>query len=210
MKWSRFNMKKFINLMNTTVMNILDPSDRCGSCMSDPETDPISSAQLTCAQSSTDTMFNVSLWSNTGDCSGNVTDNIQAIGHSSDPTIPASAYCMSGIVSISGSDIPIFLIVDCGNNAPQPSSDPQCSLSTDQKLIIIGASIGAGVLLILVVASCCYCCQKRRAAQQAQLAHSNPGLARGILVEQPPTPYNINQPAYIVYPNQGQSQYIRM
>jgi len=197
----------------SSLLSILDPNDRCGACITDPATSPVSSARLICAQTASDTQLHVTTWAD-GDCSGNATVVIIGNAHMNDPNgNNIRSLCMPVTVSLSAMNLTLsyYATADCGDDAPVPAAQPQCSLSKQLQWIIIGASVGLGLLLISLIACCCYYSARKRAAQRAQLAHYNPGLARGILIEQPTSNYYQPQYGYTVQaPVSQPHQYVRM
>jgi len=202
-----------------TKLSVVDSNDRCGACIDNPTTSPPSSVTLVCAQTTSDTQLKVTLWQNNEDCSGAPNVTIVGNAHSDNPTSPASSLCMPVTIQVLSLNLTLsyYAITDCGDNAPVPAAQPQCSVSAEQRWIFIGAFVGAGVLFILFIATCCYCVRKRSIQrQQALLAHSNAGLSRGISIERPTINHYQAQSGYGVPQQQQQipvsqaTPYVRM
>jgi len=141
---------------------VVEPGYRCGeSCIPDGS----SSANVICAQSSTVTLFSADLWINSSSCAFN--PNVTIIANATNTNVSANTFCMLGSLSADGFTLPIYLIVDCGSNSPDPNSGIDhlsCEYSTKQKALLIGTAVGGVVLIGAIIAACVYCYRRRRAA----------------------------------------------
>jgi len=149
---------------------VIDPGMRCGLCIPDNT----QSATVICAQSSSSTLFISHLWPDSNSCSGNYTAAVTA--NITNTPQAANTFCTAGVATLGPVSLDLYMIIDCGNNSPDPSAGVDhltCDFSTKQKILIISLAAGAAVLLCLSIGCCVYMCRRRSAAARAALLAPN-------------------------------------